>query len=327
MKNRAPRNRTLSCSTDELEKFSAQFLEPGRLVAATDLSEQVICGDIFKVACHLPHKFVDLLILDPPYNLSKNYNGMLFREKQKSEYQDWFGNLIQIIKPCLTSDATIYVCSDWRTSTLISPILEKRFKVRNRITWEREKGRGSKDNWKNNTEDIWYCTMSDNFHFDIEAVKIKKKVIAPYRINGKPKDWNEELTGNYRLTHPSNIWSDITVPFWSMPENTDHPTQKPEKLIAKLILASSKLGGFVFDPFLGSGTTAAVATKLGRKWAGVDVNREYLCWTLKRVERAKASNEIQGYVNGLFWERNSLSEQNKQPNSLSTEQVGLFSEI
>ena len=325
MKNRAPRNRTLSCSAGELEMFSAQFLELSQPIAASDLSEQVICADIFKVARYLPHQFVDLLILDPPYNLSKNFNGWVFREKQKAQYQDWFNHLIQVIKPCLSSDATIYVCSDWKTSTLVHPILERHFEIRNRITWEREKGRGAKDNWKNNTEDIWYCTMSDKFYFDVEAVKLKKKVIAPYRENGKPKDWSEELTGNYRLTHPSNIWSDITVPFWSMPENTDHPTQKPEKLIAKLILASSNSGGFVFDPFLGSGTTAVVAQKLGRKWAGVDINSEYLCWTLKRVQQAQLSGEIQGYYNGVFWERNSLSEQSKEsPLTKSAEQLRLF---
>ena len=83
-------------------------------------------------------------------------------------------------------------------------------------------------------------------------------MIAPYRENGKPKDWNESEKGNFRDTHPSNIWSDITVPFWSMPENTDHPTQKPEKLLAKIILASTNPGDLILDPFAGSGTTAVV---------------------------------------------------------------------
>ena len=70
--------------------------------------------------------------------------------------------------------------------------------------------------------------------------------------------------GNFRDTHPSNLWTDISVPFWSMPENTDHPTQKAEKLIAKLVLASTNPGDFVFDPFLGSGTSSVVAKKLGK---------------------------------------------------------------
>ena len=71
---------------------------------------------------------------------------------------------------------------------LVAPILEARLCVRNRITWEREKGRGAKSNWKNNTEDIWFCTISENYHFDVDAVKLKRKVIAPYRDGeGKPQ--------------------------------------------------------------------------------------------------------------------------------------------
>lgn len=94
-----------------------------------------------------------------------------------------------------------------------------------------------------------------------------------------------------------------------MPENTDHPTQKPEKLIAKLILASSLPGDLVFDPFLGSGTTAVVATKLGRPFCGIELNKEYCCWTLKRLQAAESDATIQGYSDGVFWERNSLSDQ------------------
>ena len=182
--------------------------------------------------------------------------------------------------------------------------------VQNRITWEREKGRGAKTNWKNNTEDIWFCTVGDDYHFDVDSVKLKRRVIAPYRTNnGEPKDWEEGENGNYRLTHPSNIWSDISVPFWSMPENTDHPTQKPEKLIAKLILASSRPHDLVFDPFLGSGTTAVVAKKLGRRFCGVELDRDYCCWALKRLKLAEVDRGIQGYSEGFFWERNSLTDQ------------------
>lgn len=190
------------------------------------------------------------------------------------------------------------------------PILKKHFKIRNRITWEREKGRGAKRNWKNASEDIWFCTMSENYHFDVEAVKLRRRVLAPYRShNGKPKDWEETDIGNYRLTHPSNIWTDITVPFWSMPENTDHPTQKPEKLIAKLILASSKLNDLIFDPFLGSGTTSVVAKKLGRKFLGIELEEEYCCLAEKRLDLADLDSGIQGYCGDVFWERNTLSEQ------------------
>ncbi len=136
--------------------------------------------------------------------------------------------------------------------------------------------------------------------------KLKRKVLAPYRVKGQPKDWKHEGESNYRFTHPSNIWTDLTVPFWSMPENTSHPAQKPEKLFAKLVLASSRKNDFVFDPFAGSGTSVVVAEKLGRRWCGVDINSEYLCWARKRICAARLDPAIQGYSDGVFREINFL---------------------
>ena len=96
-----------------------------------------------------------------------------------------------------------------------------------------------------------------------------------------------------------------------MPENTDHPTQKSEKLYAKLILASSKEGNVVFDPFLGSGTASVVAKKLNRKYCGIELNEEYCIWTEKRLKMADTDKTIQGYSDGVFWERNTLALQQK----------------
>ena len=323
VKHRASRNRTLTCEEGELRELSKEILRPISSIGLDKLNRiqgKVIAGDTFEVMNNFPENFVDLLILDPPYNLSKNYNGQIFKTKKNNDYKEWFSKVIKKLIPSLKKTATIYVCSDWKTSILIAPILEENFNIRNRITWEREKGRGAKRNWKNNTEDIWFCTVSEDYFFDVDAVKIKKKVIAPYKINGQPKDWRVEKNGNYRLTYPSNIWTDVTVPFWSMPENTDHPTQKPEKLIAKLILASSKRGYFVFDPFLGSGTTAVVSKKLGRKFCGIELNEEYCCWAIKRLKMATLNSVIQGYEDGVFWERNSFPNQPDRRTQISRQE-------
>ena len=322
MKIRAPRNRTITCSEEEMNDLSSELLSVESQTTFCEIENKIIHQDVLDAVSHMPAVFVDLLILDPPYNLSKIYDGRYFKEKRRSDYQTWFAALVQALKPLLKSSATIYVCSDWKTSTLIAPILEESFYIQNRITWEREKGRGALRNWKNNTEDIWFCTASRKYTFNIDAVKVKRRVIAPYRTGeGKPKDWQEEREGNFRITHPSNIWTDISVPFWSMPENTDHPTQKPEKLIAKLILASSNPGDTVFDPFLGSGTSAVVARKLGRRFVGVEISGLYCCWALKRLRMADSDPSIQGYEDGVFWERNSLvNRRNKKPTaSMRTE--------
>ena len=237
---------------------------------------------------------------------------MRFNKRSIEEYSIWIDKLLVKIKKVLKTTATVYFCSDWHSSVSVYQVLNKHFRVRNRITWEREKGRGSKKNWKNNSEDIWFCTVSDEYHFNVDEVKLKKQVIAPYRDdNGNPKDWSEEEGGCFRLTFPSNIWTDISIPFWSMPENTDHPTQKPEKLLAKLILASSRPGEIVFDPFSGSGTTSVVAKKLDRKYLGIEIDRYYACLTEKRLELADRDKSIQGYFEGAFWERNTLSKRLK----------------
>jgi len=310
MKARAPRNRTLTCTDAEIARYAVDLLCLSKAASVASLTDRIINQDFCLARPFLPEEFVDLLILDPPYNLTKNYNGHIFRSQEAEAYTSWFDDVAASLLPFLRPAASVYVCSDWRTSNLVCPVLDKYLHVRTRITWEREKGRGAKANWKNNTEDIWFCTVSEDYYFNVEAVKLKRRVIAPYRFDdGEPKDWEETQNGSYRLTYPSNLWSDITIPFWSMPENTDHPTQKPEKLLAKLLLASSRPNDFVFDPFLGSGTSAVVAKKLHRRFCGIEIHRAYCCWAAKRLQQAEDESTIQGYSDGVFWERNSLNDQ------------------
>lgn len=306
-KQRAPRNRTITLSERERDKYKAQLLRLSDKADLAQITNKIIRQDLFSVLDLLPEKFVDLLFVDPPYNLSKSFNSNAFREMKTHEYAGWVDSWLSKLIPTLKPTASIYICGDWRSSGAIQQIAEKYFQVRTRITWEREKGRGAKSSWKNNSEDIWFCTMSDDYSFNVDAVKLKRKVIAPYtNEEGEPKDWERTENGGYRLTHPSNIWTDLTVPFWSMPENTDHPTQKPEKLLAKVILASSQVGDFIFDPFLGSGSTAVVAKKLRRRYLGIEVDEMYSCLALKRLALAEGDHSIQGYSEGVFWERNSL---------------------
>lgn len=312
-KKRAPFNRTISISENEISGYKKHLITLCNNATVKDLQNRIIIQDLFDTIDFLPEKFVDLLFIDPPYNLTKNFSSVKFKEMKDDEYENyidsWLGKLTKILKP----SASIYFCCDWKTSIPAYNLLKKYFNVRNRITWEREKGRGAKDNWKNSYEDIWYCTVSDKFTFNTESVKLKRLVRAPYKTDdGIPKDWKNENGKNFRVTHPSNLWNDITIPFWSMPENTDHPTQKPEKLLAKIILASTNENDFVFDPFLGSGTTAVTAKKLNRKFSGVEIDETFAALASKRLEFAEKDKSIQGYHDGVFWERNTLMEQKKK---------------
>ncbi|MBW4658858.1 MAG: site-specific DNA-methyltransferase [Drouetiella hepatica Uher 2000/2452] len=308
-KLRAPRNRTLTLSTEEIQRYTQRLLKLEGAIAPPDLQNKTISQDLFKILDWLPTQFVDLLFIDPPYNLTKSFGTERFRERSLAAYQTWLESwlpkLLRILKPT----ASVYICGDWRSSAAIQLVAEQYLTIRNCITWEREKGRGAKANWKNCSEQIWFCTVSEQYTFNLEAVKLRRKVIAPYTdATGSPKDWEKTENGNYRLTHPSNLWTDLSIPFWSMPENTDHPTQKPEKLLAKIILASSNLNDWVFDPFLGSGTTSVVAKKTGRNYVGVELDPLYGCMAEKRLAIADQNKTIQGYAEGVFWERNSIKD-------------------
>lgn len=312
---KAGRNKTIDLSVEEGKSYLDRCISISKPTDLQSVMNKTILGDTFSILPLLPTKFVDLLIADPPYNLDKNFNGKKFKKTSDEMYEEYTESWIKSVLPLLKEDATIYVCCDWQSSPTIGKVLKKYFYIQNRITWQREKGRGALSNWKNGMEDIWFATVSKHYTFNVDKVKVRRKVIAPYKVDGKPKDWEETAEGNFRNTYPSNFWDDISIPYWSMPENTAHPTQKPEKLIAKLILASSNPGSIVLDPFLGSGTTSVTAKKLGRHYIGIEENEQYCVWTEKRLEMADNDTSIQGYTDGVFWERNTNALQRKAQNS------------
>ena len=312
IKARAHRNRTITLTRAEAGRYSKDLIHISKPVQTDALNNKIVNQDVFDTLGLLPDSFVDLLILDPPYNLTKTFTSTTFRKKCIAGYAKWFENLLVKLLPTLKETASVYVCSEWCSSTAVHLVLDKLLKVRNRITWEREKGRGAKKNFKNASEDIWFATVSNDYVFNVDNLKLKRKVLAPYTdTNGVPKDWQKTTAGQFRLTHPSNLWNDITVPFWSMPENTDHPTQKPEKLLAKLILASTKRGDFVFDPFMGVGSTIVTAKKLDRRFLGIEIEKEYCLLAAKRLNLARLDGTIQGYQDGVFWERNTINRKKK----------------
>lgn len=299
-KTKAPRNKTIELNDGDIKLQKKLAKNTKKII------NQTICANLFDIIDSLPPGFADLIIIDPPYNLDKDFNGFKFKAGSFVEYkeylQSWFGKICKCLKP----NGSLYLCGDWKCTSALQEVMSEHLTILNRITWQREKGRGAKANWKNGMEDIWFGVKDDkNYYFDIDAVKIKRKVLAPYKENGHPKDWQESEDGKFRLTHPSNLWDDISIPYWSMAENTNHPTQKPEKLIAKLILASCPKDGLVFDPFLGSGTTSVVAKKLGRNYFGIEMNQEYAMLAEKRLAMAEVDKNIQGFSDGVFWERNA----------------------
>lgn len=299
---KSARNKTIDFALPEGQQYLERCLRS--IAPGAAVQDATICGDALEIMPLLPEGMADLIIADPPYNLYKDFGGKAFRKMDRDAYRAYTERWIAAAARLLKKTGSIYVCCDWQCSNVIGEVLSEHFTVRNRITWQREKGRGAAKNWKNSMEDIWFATAGKDYTFHLDAVKLRKRVIAPYRENGRPKDWEKGEEGNFRMTCPGNFWDDITVPYWSMPENTAHPTQKPEKLLAKLILASSDPGDLVFDPFLGSGSTGVTAKKLGRHYLGIEQNEQYCAWAQYRLERAETDKRIQGYEDGVFKARN-----------------------
>jgi len=305
-KARAPRNRTLVLEVAEQARYEAALLTLTGPCVAAAVENRTLCQDSLSALDWLPTQSFDLVFADPPYNLNKAFNQQRFNKQPLADYEAWLEGWVSRLPRLLKPTGAVYVCGDWESSAALQSVLARHFILRNRITWEREKGRGASHNWKNCAEDIWWATCTDDYVFNLEAVKLKRQVRAPYlHDDGQPKDWQSAEAGRFRLTAPSNLWTDLTVPFWSMRENTDHPTQKPEKLLAKILLASTLPGAWVLDPFLGSGTTSVVAKKLGRRYLGIEQDRHYCCLAEKRLALAALDPRIQGYEDGCFWERNS----------------------
>ena len=305
MKERALMNRTITLSEDERYTYQDYISHEFSLN-----ENSVIQGDFWEINEQIPDKYVDLILLDPPYNLSKQYGETQFKAMSNGEYFNYSLDIFERCLRVLKDGGTMYICGDWKTSYIQRKALEvletqDKCDVINRITWSRDKGRGASNNWKNNIEDIYMVVKSkDQYTFNVDAVKMRKTVLAPYKDkNGNNKDWQDDGEGAYRMTHPSNVWFDITVPFWSMAENTDHPTQKSEKLYAKLILASSNKGDIVYEPFAGVFTGCVTAQKLGRNWFGVEYENEYCLLGQKRLCLAEINQTIQGYEEGTFRDR------------------------
>ncbi len=289
----APRNRTIFLDEDDMAKYSSlsrvEELEPDSFFESLN---RIYVGDCIEGLKRIPDSSVDFIFADPPYyGQYKWFGDNSTAWGSLGEYLDWCGLWLKECKRVLTRQGSLYLCCVWEYSAHMIPLLEKYFHVLNRITWKRDKGRGARRNWKNNMEDIYFCVKNRaEYIFNLDDVKIEKKVLAPYTDeSGRPKDWWESPAGKVRRTCPSNIWTDLAVPFWSMRENTPHPTQKPEALVERCMLASSNRGSICLDPFMGSGTTAVVAERLKRRYIGFETYENYVRLALKRLDILRGS--------------------------------------
>ena len=229
----------------------------------------LVCGDAVAVMRDLPGSSIDLLIADPPYNLGKDY-GVSRDMKAWHEYEcfthEWLTEAIRL----LTDTGTLYVFMGVRFISKLYAMLEDEFELNFNgwITWHYTQGMGRKVGFSPRHEDILFFTRSDKFTFNLDAVRIPQKYFRK--------------RNNMAGANPGDVWQFSHVHYCSA-EREPHPTQKPEALLERMILASSNPGEIVLDPFVGSGTTCCVASVLNRQWIGIDLNPEYISMSERRL--------------------------------------------
>jgi DNA modification methylase len=233
-------------------------------------TNRFICGDAALSIKEFPAESVDLIIADPPYNLGKDYGNnrdlRAWREYEKFT-KTWLTEAVRTLKP----SGTIYVFMGVRFISNLFLIMEEEFGLvlNGWITWHYTQGMGRKRGFSPRHEDILYFTKGDLFTFNLDEVRIPQKY---YRKRN-----------NMSGANPGDVWQFSHVHYCSA-EREPHPTQKPEALMERMILASSNEGDLVLDPFVGSGTTCRVADALNRRWIGIDLNPEYIEMSQKRVQ-------------------------------------------
>ena len=230
---------------------------------------KILCGDAIKKMQELKSKSVDLIIADPPYNLGKDYgNGS--DTKNFEEYiqftKKWTKEATRIVK----QTGTIYIFMGFRFISYLYKILEKENSLNfvNWICWHYTQGMGKKKGFSPRHDDILIFTNSNKYTFNLDSIRVPQKY---YRSRN-----------NMRGANPGDVWGFSHI-HYCQDNRQDHPTQKPEGLIERMVLASSNEGDLVVDPFSGSGTTIRVCQQLNRNCIGIELNEDYVEMTKKRL--------------------------------------------
>ena len=283
---------------------------------------KIFWGDNLQVMSHLLKNFrgkIKLIYIDPPFDSKADYKKKIklkgknivsdinsFEEKQytdiwaNDEYIQFMYERLILIKELLSDTGTIYIHCDWHKSHYIRCIMDSIFgpsNFVNEIIWSYKSGGTSDKYFARKHDNILIYSKSSNYKINIPKEKSYNRGLKPYRFKGV-EEFEDEI-GWYTLVNMRDVW-EIDMVGRSSAERLNYPTQKPEKLIERIIESSSNPGDIVFDCFMGSGTTQAVAMKLGRKFIGSDINLGSIDVTSKRLinlyKELKSSNkEVEGF--------------------------------
>ena len=247
-------------------------------------------GDCLKVLPELQDKSVDLVFADPPYNIGKKFSDFIDQWPSEEVYADWCKTWLDLCLVKIKDTGSLYVMCSTQYMPYLDLYLRKRAHVLSRIVWHYDSsGVQARKYYGSLYEPILFCVKDDkHYTFNAERILVEARTGAQRNLI----DYRKATPSPYNTTKvPGNVWSIPRVRY-RMDEYEEHPSQKPEALLERIILASSNPGETVLDPFGGTFTTSAVAQRLGRKSIGIELQEAYVRIGLRRLEIAGSLNGV-----------------------------------
>jgi len=243
----------------------------------------IIWGDtIFVLENHIADKSVDLIFVDPPYNIGKNFNGIIDKWKSTKEYLEWSYKWINLCIKKLKDNGTIYLMTSTQNIPYFDIYLRDKMQILSRIIWAYDSsGVQARKFFGSLYEPILFAVKDkNNYTFNAQDILVEARTGAVRKLidyrKPNPKQYNSQKV-------PGNVWYMPRVRY-RMPEYEIHPSQKPVSLLERIIKVSSNKDDLILDPFAGTFTTCYVAQKLGRKSIGIDIVEEYIKIGLRRLK-------------------------------------------
>lgn len=255
-------------------------------------NQRIINGEAVDVLQNqIADNSVDLVFVDPPYNIGKDFNGLKDKWKTEEDYLKWCYNWIGLCINKLKANGSMYIMTSTQFMPYFDLFIRKRMTILSRLVWYYDSsGVQAKNYFGSMYEPILFCVKDkNNYTFNSQDIMVEaktgaKRKLIDYRKN-PPQVYSSEKV-------PGNVWEFARVRY-RMDEYENHPTQKPIALLERIIKASSNEGDLVLDPFSGSFTTSFVAQKLGRRSIGIELQEEYVKIGLRRLGLA---NEYKGEI-------------------------------
>ena len=245
---------------------------------------RILVGDCLRILPSIPDESIDLVFADPPYNIGKRFGEFQDCWSSDQDYAQWCHRWLALTIQKLRPTGSLYVMSSTQAMPHLDLWLRDRLTVVSRIVWHYDSsGVQARKHYGSLYEPILFCVKDPKaYTFNAEAIEVAARTGAVRKLI----DYRKSTPAPYKNTKvPGNTWYIPRVRY-RMPEYEDHPSQKPEALLERIIKASSNPGDTVLDPFAGTFTTCAVARRLGRRAIGIESQSEYVKIGLRRLQLA-----------------------------------------